>query len=147
MPRTREAARDRARTYRAVKARLADEEAKARRARLSQTLAKVAQLLTDQGFIELAALQGVEWVPRRLVSRANDARQASLDLHHADSVLDFVIAWKFIFPMFANGETLEYLQKEWPGFVDEFKDTFIALVMNGPFLDERRTSLSTTFFQ
>jgi hypothetical protein len=29
--------------------------------------------------------------------------------------------------MLSNREMLEYLQEKWPGFVDEFKDTFIAL--------------------
>lgn len=114
---------------------------------MSQTLAKVAQILSHEGFIELASSHGVEWAPRRLVLRADVERQAEVDLSHAGSVLDFVIAWKFIFPMLSNQEVLEYLQEKWPGFVDEFKDTFIALVMNGPFLDERRTSLSTSFFK
>ncbi|WP_139069962.1 hypothetical protein [Tardiphaga robiniae] len=114
---------------------------------MSQTLAKVAQILSHAEFIELASSHGVEWAPRRLLLRASNERQAEVALRHAESVLDFVIAWKFIFPMLSNREMLEYLQKKWPGFVDEFKDTFIALVMNGPFLDERRTPLSTTFFQ
>lgn len=148
MARAREIARDRTRTRRAILKRLAEEEAKARRARLSQVLDIVAQMLSHEGFVALASTQGIRLAPRRLLQResGNDPEHLN-DNGHSAAVLDFVIAWKFIFPMFPNAEIVLFLQRTWPGFIEEFKDMFIALVTNGPFLDERHVKLNSDYFQ
>lgn len=64
----------------------------------------------------------------------------------ANSILGFVVAWKFLFPMLGSQKIAGYLEQTWPGFIADFKDTFITLVMDGPFPQERRTPVRSTYF-
>lgn len=146
MPRTREIDRERARVYRATKIALANEETRVRRERLTLILEKVMHVLAHEEFVELAISLGVDSAPRRLL-RTGLCHQGANQNSQAERVLDFVVAWKFVFPMLSNPEFLDYFDGRWPGFVEDLKDTFIGLVMNGPFLSERRAALSTSVFQ
>jgi hypothetical protein len=53
---------------------------------------------------------------------------------HLDRIsLEFVVAWKFLYPLLHNAEAKSYLENAWPGFISDLKDAFIALVIDGPF--------------
>jgi hypothetical protein len=134
MPRAREVARQRARSARAVRAKIAQEEEIARRGQLSRVLLTAHEIITDSGFIALAKLHRADWAPKRLV-HAHGTSEA------ADAVLGFVVAWKYFFPVIQNKDMRSYLDEKFPGFVEELKDTFIGLVMKGPFIGERKPAL------
>ena len=78
-------------------------------------------------------------LPRHLVdSRQRSTRFPGGNIKSAKDRLDevslqFVVAWTFIFPLLSNPEAVKFLEKAYPGFVLEMKDTFISLVTEGPF--------------
>ncbi len=151
MARAREVERDRRSARRAVLKNVARAEAISRRSRLVRTLGTVSRLLSDEGFVQAAAAHGVCYAPKKLFARNEMSESLSeqdlSDEQYPGAVLDFVAAWKFLFPMFSHPDMAEYFRTDWPGFVDDLKDTFIALVMQGPFLDERQTSLNSGAFK
>jgi hypothetical protein len=142
MPRAREIARQRARAYRIAKAKAAQEAERLRRGGLSRVLSTARAIVADEHFAEVARQQGTRHVPNRLVAGAESLGTGS----EAQEVLDFIVAWKFFFPSFHVEAMRSYLDRSWPGFVDELKDTFIGLVMQGPFVGARRPSISRDFF-
>ncbi|SFM00308.1 hypothetical protein SAMN03159423_4844 [Bradyrhizobium sp. NFR13] len=143
MPRTREIARQRARAYRAAKAKTVEEEEIARRAQLSHVLGIVRAIVADPAFIELALREKADKIPDRLRSEGMTTIFGSQE---ADAPFEFVVAWKYLFPVLGQGAMRTYFDTNWPGFVEQFKDAFIGLVMKGPFLGERRPTLSRGLF-
>lgn len=55
-----------------------------------------------------------------------------------DSSVAFVLVWSFFFPLFKNSVIAGYLEDTSPGFVMEMKNTFISIVMDGPFRQKIR---------
>lgn len=135
MPRSREVMRLRAKAYRQAKAKAAQEQEELRRAQMSRVLQTAREIVADAGFVKVALHQGATTAPRRLLTGVE------LSEVEGQEVLDFVVVWKFFLPTFRVESIRLYLEKDWPGFIDEMKDTFIALVMQGPFIGERRPSI------
>jgi hypothetical protein len=140
----REYWREKARLRRAIAKRIADEKSDSKRSRVRGILNRLGQIISDEKFVKLAADQGIQAAPARLFNSQPEVPPREIDMNlsvQAGTVLDFVIAWKFIFPMFSNPTIANYLETCWPGFILDFKDTFIALVMDGPFPQERRSQI------
>ena len=136
MPRAREISRIRAKAYRLAKAKVAEEEEDVRRKQLSRVLRTARDIVAAADFAEVAKHQGAAFAPRRLLTRSAEADD------EGQEVLDFIVVWKFFFPTFRVEAVRQYLERDWPGFIDEMKDAFIALVMRGPFDGERRPSMT-----
>jgi hypothetical protein len=131
----REETRSAMRKRRALSRSEAIQKTKATCERVTDSVDKARLVLTDAAFAEVLRSQGVQTVPRFL---ATTIREIEGDLSSAKERLDevtlqFVIAWTFLFPLFANPAIKTHLDETWPGLVLELKDTFIALVVEGPF--------------
>jgi hypothetical protein len=106
--------------------------------RVAIVLNKVRIALTDVTFIDLLRAQGVRTLPRPLVEDEIRTQRTGSHLtsskEHLDEVsLNFVVAWTFLFPLFTNPIIATHMDRTWPGFILELKDSFIALVVEGPF--------------
>jgi hypothetical protein len=106
--------------------------------RTADAVDKARIVLVDPAFAELLRVQGVQTWPRPLTANEDQTRTADGSLATAkerlnEVSLEFVIAWTFFFPLFSNPVIAAYLDTTWPGFVGELKDTFIELVVQGPF--------------
>jgi hypothetical protein len=98
----------------------------------------VRSALTDVSFLTLLRAHGVASIPTPLVETAIPVQREISYLTDSkdyldDVSLDFVVAWKFFFPLFTNSVISTHLEQMWPGFIAEMKDTFIRLVVDGPF--------------
>jgi hypothetical protein len=60
-------------------------------------------------------------------------RVSSNNCNLIEAPLEFSVVWNFFFPLFANTAITEHLGRASPDPVSELKDTFIALVVEGPF--------------
>jgi hypothetical protein len=144
MTRTRAYLAERARLRRTVAKRVAEQHAFARRARVGEILDQVRTIVTDTAFVDLMAGQGILSAPARLYELKSS--DLTTEQKFADDVLKFVVAWKFLFPMLADPAISSFIQARQPEFIRDFKDTFISLVMDGPFPYERRPCIKPTFF-
>ncbi|MGN6285496.1 MAG: hypothetical protein ACTHM2_10130 [Afipia sp.] len=146
MTRTRAYLAQRARLRRLVAKRVAEQNVLARRIRVGEMLDRVRVIVTDTAFIAIAAGQGVKTAPTRLCEEGSTVSTSVSVQDFADNALKFVVAWKFLFPMIADPAIASFIERRWPGFIGDFKDTFISLVMHGPFPYERRPHIKPTFF-
>lgn len=146
MTKTREYLAQRARVRRAISQKLAKQHAAARRAHLAGVLVQIKSVISDQKFIDLLAEQRVRTVPDCLYKTNTVQPDVMTDEQIAKSVLSFVVAWKFLFPVLGSAKIVDYLEQTRPGFIADFKDTFITLVMDGPFPGMRRTPVRPTYF-
>lgn len=146
MTKTREFLAQRARVRRAIAKKVAKQQASARRAHIAEVLDQVRAVISDKEFILLLAEQKIRMVPELLYQRIVVRSEEMTDEQIANCVLGFVVAWKFLFPTLGSPRIAGYLEKKWPGFIADFKDTFITLVMDGPFPQERRTPVRPTYF-
>jgi hypothetical protein len=87
---------------------------------------RVERVLSDEDFVKLMQSMGIASAPR-LFSQPNERTQS------IDSSVKFVIGWSFFFPLFDDVALRKQLRKRWPGFIEEMKDAFIALVLYGHF--------------
>jgi hypothetical protein len=143
----REIDRKRAQARRALAKGAAQQQAEDRRHRVMEAVATARKILLEPSFIDLARACEIKSVPLLLVSSAGShtVEDANGESEKGDYALDFVVAWRFLFPLFSNSAITGYLEMFWPGFISEFKDTFISLVMYGPFPKERRRPLRANF--
>jgi hypothetical protein len=134
----RKAARAEARQRRTAGDDEARQKAEAARCRVASALKSARAVLADSTFIGVLRSHGIKDVPRFLMTRAEkdhgitselDSRREKL----GDGFLDFVIAWKFFFPLFASPAIAAYLDSTWPGFTLELKDAFISAMVDGSF--------------
>lgn len=146
MTKTREFAAQRARLRREIERKLAQQQAAARRAHISEVLGQVNAIIRDEGLIALLAAQRIITAPDCLYRQRVLTSDEMTDAQIANCVLVFVVAWKFMFPMFGNPQISHHIENAWPGFIADFKDTFIDLVMDGPFPRERRNPIRPTYF-
>lgn len=146
MTKTREFLAQRARVRRVIGKKLAQQQAAARRAHISEVLSQLKTIIRDEGFIALAAAQRITTVPDCLYRQDPLTSDQMTDAQIANCVLVFVVAWKFLFPILGSPQIASYLERTWPGFIGDFKDTFITLVMDGPFPHERRNPIRPTYF-
>lgn len=146
MTKTREYLAQRARVRRAIGQKLVQQQAAVRRAHISEVLGQVKTIIRDEEFISLLAAQRIKTAPDCLYRQSILTSDKMTDEQIANSVLVFVVAWKFLFPMLGSQQISDYLERRWPGFIGDFKDTFITLIMDGPFPHERRTPVRPTYF-
>lgn len=125
---------------------MAQQQAAARRAHISEVLGQVSKIIRDEEFISLLAAQRITTAPDCLYRQTVLTSAEMTDEQIANCVLVFVVAWKFLFPVLGNPRFSEYLERTWPGFIGDFKDTFITLIMDGPFPRERRNPIRPTYF-
>lgn len=97
--------------------------------RLEIIVAKVRMVLIDKTFREILRSEGVHSIPRILSANT----PVGVEGDSLDRSLEFVVAWTLLYPMFNKPEIATHLDKAWPGFILQMKDTFIAIVVEGPF--------------
>lgn len=146
MTRTRAYLAERARLRRLVAKRVAEQNVLARRVRVGEMLDQIRVVVTDTAFIDVVARQGIKTAPARLYEKNLPGATSVSVQDFADNALKFVVAWKFLFPMLADPAIASFIEQRWPDFIGDFKDTFISLVMHGPFPYERRPHIKPTFF-
>lgn len=136
----REILRQRAKSRRDVARAVAQQQKDARLSHVSKILNHIREMTADPAFVEVALAQGIDTVPCSI---------ASTEIPRSDSndILVFIVAWKFVTPMFNDAELSQLIETKWPGFIAEMKDVFISLVTDGPFPDERKPALRSIFFR
>ena len=134
----REMTRAEARQRRALAKDVACQKAGAICESVGSVVNKARLVLATEGFVEILRSQGIQTLPRCLATNAGlthdigDDPKAEKD--RLDEVsLEFVIVWTFLFPLVTNPAIAINLEKMWPGFIQELKDAFITLVVEGPF--------------
>ena len=102
---------------------------------LENALDKARKALTDKAFHQLLHAHGVHFIPRVLWTKApvGAAKNQAPDALVLDCSLKFVLAWTLLFPLFKKPDVAKYLDTAWPGFIQQMKDAFIAVVVDGPF--------------
>lgn len=144
----REILRQRAQMRRDIKKAVATQETKVRRAQIGAIVDKVRIIVSGEQFASIAKSLGISSFPKCLTNEKNllidDQR---VNLERSEDVLHFIIAWKFMAPLLQQAVICNHLNEKWPGFIESFKDVFIALVTNGPFPEERKTAMRQTFFR
>lgn len=124
-----------ARRRRALLRKEAVKRAQAVKERLADVVTNARAALADAGFRSLLRSHGTTSFPAPLL-KAKRSKKADSVGHQkrANEVsLDFLIAWSFFFPLFANREIVTFLKTNRPGFIEAMKDAFIAIVIEGPF--------------
>ncbi|MBI3699089.1 MAG: hypothetical protein HY242_01410 [Afipia sp.] len=146
MTRTREYLAQRAQLQRNLKKKLSEQRQAARRLQISQTIIRTKVILEDREFVKLLLAQRVISAPECVLSYKGAPDGIMSDKEIGQAVLVFVVVWKFLFPMIGNSNIADFLEQYYPGFVAGLKDTFISLVMDGPFPDMRRTPIRPAHF-
>ncbi len=104
--------------------------------RVTTVLGKAKFILADRKFVELMRLRGVQSMPRflttSLVEREFENANSKPDQQDTVSV-EFAVAWCFLSQLLGDAVIARRLEDSWPGFANELKDAFIALVIEGPF--------------
>ncbi|WP_157169990.1 hypothetical protein [Afipia clevelandensis] len=142
----REHLAQRAQLRRNIAKKEAEQQQAARRMHISEILDQVREIIVNKEIIELLATQKIKSAPDCLFKHRHLPPQSMTHAQISDEILIFVAAWKFLFPAIGNPKIGDCLERTWPGFIIDFKDTFITLVMDGPFPGERRTPFRPTHF-
>lgn len=98
-------------------------------------------VLADREFRELLREQGVQTIPNSLseIEPKAPGGSKSKGEERLDAIsLEFVVAWKFFFPLMGISAIEVRLERTWPGFIGQLKDAFITLVTEGPFAGRSR---------
>ena len=101
-------------------------------------LARARMILADKDFRTLLHDHGVRTVPACLsqVHKGHfgiDASAKSEKERLDEASLEFIVTWKFFFPLLGEHAIEIRLERMWPGFIAQLKDAFIILVTEGPF--------------
>jgi len=126
----REIIRAEARGLRVLAKDQSRQNAKLTQERMVNAMRTARVIVVDESFVEMLRGQDIQSLPQLLVTKANPNKESEGEFH--DHSLDFVIAWTFFFPLFANPVIATYLEQSWPGFTIELKDAFISVVVDGP---------------
>ncbi|MDB5618387.1 hypothetical protein [Tardiphaga sp.] len=137
----REKDRLRAQEYRKGRRAEAERRAEERWTRVVDLVTASRVLFKTEAFIQMVRDAGIKSVPVQMLSGEGIGWSTGRPDGSSQCTLDFVVAWKFLYPMFSNPSIYEFLENWRPGIVLDFKDTFISLVMFGPFPRERRVSM------
>lgn len=134
----RKTVRAEARQCRADAASKARQEAETTGEHVAKAVRIARTVLSDKGFTNILHAQGVQHLPRSLVTVGRPVRTIAHDFRSCGETLgaeclNFAIAWTFFFPLFANPAIAAHLETAWPGFMLAMKDAFISLVTAGPF--------------
>ena len=98
--------------------------------RVADVVDTVHLILTKPDFAKVLRAEGVYSVPRCLRRQPDEIVESGcLD----EISLEFIIVWKFMFPLLSRPAIESYLKNTRPNFIPQFKDAFISLVTEGPF--------------
>lgn len=118
---------------RAARSKRADEEAlfshrmNLSRARAATALKQMKLALSDQRFAAKLIQKKYTSIPVGLVGESSQGA-----LHRTDATVQFLVAWKFFYPLLADEDIVQTANRLWPGLMSEVKDAFIAIIMDGP---------------
>lgn len=127
----RELRRAEARKRRVLEKLGADQREVLKHLRVGKILELLRLVVRDETFSKFIHSHSVQSIPTVLTEQ--DTCQGSLDRS-----LAFVVAWRFFSPFIYDPVTAAFLDTRWPGLTLEMKDTFIAIVADGPFPHEPR---------
>lgn len=140
----REILRNRARTRRSVAKCLAAQKATDQHHRIQATIDQTCSIVSNECFLALLRRARIVSVPCLLnIENSNHIDTPCLDRTpdgFDNSMMDFMVAWKFMSPLFDDAKFVEYFETAWPGFIGNMKDVFISIVTSGPFPNERKHS-------
>lgn len=104
--------------------------------RAARTLQLAKTLLGGNEFAELARAHGIRSLPAFLTKDSGyrlTSDPTSNNKRRDDVTLEFIVVWRFLFSLLEKPAIADHFDAVWPGFIMEFKDTFIALSVDGPF--------------
>jgi hypothetical protein len=127
----RELSRRRARMARATVRDAEVRKAVALIERVGMVLFNARRALDDATFRHALKTHGIADVPALQVPASPPPEPRDASSHGL--CLEFVVAWRFFYPLFSDAAMVEALELTQPGFIAEIKDVFIALVTDGPF--------------
>jgi hypothetical protein len=141
----RNTARAKARQWKTLANDEALQKAKAARILAANAVEMARAILSDSSFTDILRSQGIKDAPRSLVTTARSPYATTFSPEPCkekfdEETLDFIIAWTFFFPLFANPTIAAHLETTRPGFTCGLKDAFIALVVGGAFHVNRPAS-------
>lgn len=138
MTEQRQISRAKARQRRAEARATANREAESARRCVASVVSRAQEVIASRAFVECAHKHAVTSVPAFLSPKlgANIEGEVPGSQEFGDRALDFVIVWKFLYPLFSTPEIAEEFERNWPGFISEMKDAFILLVTHGPFPEQ-----------
>jgi hypothetical protein len=102
----------------------------------ANAIGKARMLVADPDFIKILLQHGIRSIPKCLDGDASTtpAPGDSTRHHELNRIsLEFAVVWKFLYPLLTDANAKEHLEATRPGFISLMKDTFIALVIDGPF--------------
>ena len=119
----------------ALRRKAAAEKSAAIYERITSVVDKVHLMLTEKDFAHVLRGAGLHSVPGCLRRPpANAISNLPLEKDPLGEIsLEFVVVWKFLFPLLETPAMKNFLELASPGFVLQFKDAFITLVTEGPF--------------
>lgn len=97
------------------------------RARAATALKQMKLALSDQRFAAKLIQKKYTSIPVGLVGESSQGA-----LHRTDATVQFLVAWKFFYPLLADEDIVQTANRLWPGLMSEVKDAFIAIIMDGP---------------
>jgi len=95
--------------------------------RATATLKRLTLALSDQRLVKALAKQTHAGIPTGLLSADRVTAK-----HRIDPTVQFLIVWKFLYPLLSDQTLVRTLDQLSPGLVQEVKDAFIAIIMDGP---------------
>jgi len=136
--RTASISRAKARQRRAEAKSVANRKIDDARSYVAIVVSRAQEVTASKAFVECARKYAITTVPAFLAHKSapNIGGPTAGDQEFGDKALDFVIAWRFLYPLFSNPEVAVELERNWPGFMAEMKDAFVLLVTHGPFPEQ-----------
>jgi len=133
----RDATRAEQRGRRVLARQAACERVEATYGQVAHVVQIARHIFVDEDFADVLRSQGVQTIPQTAPpahSIRDLARHAKSGNDRLDEgALEFVMIWTFLYPLLPNPAVTDYLERNWFGFIQELKDTFITLVIEGPF--------------
>jgi hypothetical protein len=138
MTEQRQMSRAKARQRRAEAKSVANKKIDDARSCVAIVVSRAQEVIATKAFVECARKHAITTVPEFLAHKSAPATGGPIagNREFGDRALDFVIAWRFFYPLFSIPEVAVELARNWPGFIAEMKDAFILLVTHGPFPEQ-----------
>ena len=94
--------------------------------RIADVVDRAHLILTNRDFASVLRAEGINSVPGCLHQQPqSEFTKAPIEAARLEEIsLEFVIVWKFLFPLLTRPAIESYLERTWPNFVSQFKDVF-----------------------
>jgi hypothetical protein len=104
----------------------------------TRVLQQARSMVNDPNFVPILASRDIQSIPANLAVAEDGPKLTRSDGAFTEEqlrrvALEFTVAWKFLYPFFSDGHASAYIETACPGFIAAMKDTFIAMVIDGPF--------------